>query len=189
MAYKDQSKGQLINELKELRKRLSGLEETTDEVTGLYNRDYFLDLAECEFIRSKRFQRPLSVILISITEFNTIRSEYGEGVSNQVLAEIVKRCKSRVRDLDYFGRYEESRFVLLLPEADKSAVQKIAERLLDSAIKTPVSTDDGDIDVSLCLGGAEISENISVLEEFLSKAEEALMSAEKDDTDNSIVVK
>ena len=189
MAYKDQSKGQLINELKELRKRLSGLEETTDKLTGLYNKDYFLDLAECEFIRSKRFQRPLSVILVSVTEFNKIRSDHGEEVSNQVLAEVVIRCKSRVRDLDYFGRYEDNRLVLLLPEADKSAVQKIAERLQDAVVKKPISAGNEDFNVSLCLGGAEVSENISVLEEFLSKAEEALMSAEADDTENSIVVK
>jgi len=177
MAYKDQSKGQLINELKELRERLSGLEETTDKLTGLYNKDYFLDLAECEFIRSKRFQRPLSLILISIKDFNKIKSEQGEKISNQIFTEVVNRCKTRVRDLDYFGRYDDDRMILLLPEADKSAVQKIAERLGEAVEKSPVLTDDGDIDVGLCQGGAEISENLSVLDEFLAKAEEALLSA------------
>jgi len=189
MAYKDQSKGQLINELKELRERLSGLEETTDKLTGLYNRDYFLDLAECEFIRSKRFQRPLSLILIGINKFNKIKSDYGEKISNQVLVEVVNRCKTRVRDLDYFGRYDDGRMVLLLPEADRSAVQKIAERLGEGVNKSPVSTDNGDIDVSLCQGGAGITENLSVLEEFLAKAEEALLSAEADDNESSIVIK
>jgi diguanylate cyclase (GGDEF)-like protein len=189
MAYKDQSKGQLINELKELRERLSGLEETTDKLTGLYNKDYFLDLAECEFIRSKRFQRPLSLILISIKDFNKIESEQGEKISNQIFSEVVNRCKTRVRDLDYFGRYDDDRMILLLPEADKSAVQKIAERLGEAVEKSPVLTDDGDIDVELCQGGAEISENLSVLDEFLAKAEEALLSAEKDDNESNIVVK
>jgi len=189
MAYKDQSKGQLINELKELRERLSGLEETTDKLTGLYNKDYFLDLAECEFIRSKRFQRPLSLILISIKDFNKIKSEQGEKISNQIFTEVVNRCKTRVRDLDYFGRYDDDRMILLLPEADKSAVQKIAERLGEAVEKSPVLTDDGDIDVGLCQGGAEISENLSVLDEFLAKAEEALLSAEKDDNESNIVVK
>lgn len=189
MAYKDQSKGQLINELKELRERLSGLEETTDKLTGLYNKDYFLDLAECEFIRSKRFQRPLSLILINIKEFNKIISDYGEKIADRVLIEVVNRCKTRVRDLDYFGRYDDCRMVLLLPEADRSAVQKIAERLGEAVSKSPISTDNGDIKVSLCQGGVEISENVSVLEEFLAKAEEALMSAEADDNENSIVVK
>jgi diguanylate cyclase (GGDEF)-like protein len=188
MGYKDQTKGQLINELKELRERLSGLEETTDKLTGLYNREYFLDLAECEFIRSRRFQRPLSVVLITIKDFDKIKSEHDEEVVNQILVEVANRCKLKVRDLDYFGRYDEDRFILLLPEADKSAIQKIAERLGSSVSSSPISTKAGDLDVRLCQGGVEIAESYPVLEEFLSKAEEALRSAEEDE-DNRIVIK
>jgi two-component system cell cycle response regulator len=187
MGYKDQTKGQLINELRELRERLSGLEETTDELTGLYNREYFLDLAECEFIRSRRFQRPLSVILIAVKGFDVIKSDHNEEIANQVLLEVVNRCKSRVRDLDYFGRYDEGTLVLLLPEADKSAVQKVAERLQEYVSKSPISTDDGDININLCQGGVEISEGFSNLEEFLAKAEEFLLSAKKGDNGNIVV--
>jgi len=188
MTYKDQSKGQLINELKELRKRLSGLEETTDELTGLYNREYFLDLAECEFIRSQRFQRPLSVILITIKNFGLIKTEHNAEIADQVFSEVTNRCKLKIRDLDYFGRYDDDKLVLLLPEADKSAVQKIAERLQEAVSSSPVATDKRDMDVTLCQGGAEVTEGYSVLEEFLAKAEEALRSAEQNE-DSNIVVK
>jgi len=188
MGFKDQTKGQLINELKELRKRLSGLEETTDQLTGLYNKEYFLDLAECEFIRSRRFQRPLSVILISIKEFDQIKSEHGQEVVDQVLVEAANRCKLRVRDLDYFARFDDDKFVILLPEADKSAIQKIAERLGDAVASSPIATDAGNLNVSLCQGGVEIAESYPVLEEFLSKAEEALRSAQES-KDSNIVIK
>jgi two-component system cell cycle response regulator len=189
MEYKDQTKGQLINELKELRERLSGLEQTTDKLTGLYNREYFLDLAECEFIRSRRFQRPLSVILITIKNFDMIKFEHDEKVVNQVLLEVANRCKLRVRDLDYFGRYDEDKFILLLPEADKSAIQKVAERLESAVSDSPVSTEKGKLDVSLCQGGVETAETYTVLEEFLSKAEEALLSAEQEGSESNIVIK
>lgn len=188
MGHKDQTKGQLINELKELRKRLSGLEETTDQLTGLYNKEYFLDLAECEFIRSRRFQRPLSVILISVKEFDQIKSEHGQEVVDQVLVEAANRCKLRVRDLDYFARFDDDKFVLLLPEADKSAIQKIAERLGDAVASSPIATDAGNLNVSLCQGGVEIAESYPVLEEFLSKAEEALRSSQES-KDSNIVIK
>ncbi len=189
MGYKDQTKGQLINELKELRERLSGLEETTDKLTGLYNREYFLDLAECEFIRSRRFQRPLSVILITIKDFDLIKSKNNEKVVEQVLLEVTNRCKLKIRDLDYFGRYDEDKFVLLLPEADKSAIQKIAERLGSFVSSSPISTESGNLNVTLCLGGVEIAETYTVLEEFLSKAEEALLSAEQEGSESNIVIK
>lgn len=189
MGYKDQTKGQLINELKELRERLSGLEETTDKLTGLYNKEYFFDLAECEFIRSQRFQRPLSVILVKIKEFDLIKFEHNEKVIDQVLLEVANRCKLKVRDLDYFGRYDEDKFILLLPEADKSAIQKVAERLEAAVSDSPISTDAGKLDVSLCQGGVEISETYKVLEEFLNKAEEALLSAEQEGSDSTIVIK
>ncbi len=188
MDYKDHSKGQLINELKELRQRLSGLEETADKLTGLYNREYFLDLAECEFIRSKRFQRPLSVILVCIKDFDQIKSKHNAKIVDNVLVEVAKRCKLKIRDLDYFGRYDDEKLVLLLPEADKSAVQKVAERLQEAVSVSPVPTEAGNLDITLCQGGVEISESCPVLEEFLSKAEEALRSAQQN-KDTNIVVK
>jgi diguanylate cyclase (GGDEF)-like protein len=188
MDYKDHTKGQLINELKELRQRLSGLEETADKLTGLYNREYFFDLAECEFIRSKRFQRPLSVILVCIKDFDIIKSKHGSEIADNVLAEVAKRCKMKIRDLDYFGRYDDDKLVLLLPEADKSAVQKVAERLQEAASVSPIRTEAGNFDITLCQGGVEVSESYPILEEFLSKAEEALHSA-KQNKDTNIIVK
>jgi diguanylate cyclase (GGDEF)-like protein len=188
MGYEDQTKGQLINELKELRQRLSGLEETADKLTGLYNREYFLDLAECEFIRSKRFQRPLSVILVCIKDFDQIKAKHNATIADIVLAEVAARCKIKIRDLDYFGRYDDDKLVLLLPEADKSAVQKIAERLQEAVSVSPIRTEGANFDITLCQGGVEVSENYPVLEEFLSKAEEALRSA-KQSKDTNIVVK
>lgn len=188
MGNEDQTKGQLINELKELRQRLSGLEETTDKLTGLYNREYFLDLAECEFIRSKRFQRPLSVLLICIKDFGLIKSKHNAKIADNVLAEVANRCKLKIRDLDYFGRYDDDKLVLLLPEADKSAVQKVAERIQEAVSVSPIPTEVGNFDITLCQGGVEISESYPVLEEFLSKAEEALRSAQQNE-DTDIVIK
>jgi diguanylate cyclase (GGDEF)-like protein len=188
MGYDDQTKGQLINELKELRQRLSGLEETTDKLTGLYNREYFFDLAECEFIRSKRFQRPLSLILICIKDFDQVKTKYNAKIADIVLAEVAARCKIRIRDLDYFGRYDDDKLVLLLPEADKSAVQKVAERLQEAVSVSPIRTEADNFDITLCQGGVEISESYPILDEFLNKAEEALRSAEQN-KDTNIVVK
>ncbi len=189
MEFKDQTKGQLVNELKELRERLSGLEKTTDEITGLHNKEYFLDLAECEFIRSRRFQRPLSVILITVKDFDALKSKYNEKVVNEILVEVVKRCQLKIRDLDYFGRYDESKLILLLPEADKSAIQKIAERLCSAISDSSISTESGDLNVTLCMGGVEIAETYTDLGELLSKAEEALLSAEQEGGECSIVIK
>lgn len=189
MTEEDKSKVQLINELKELRRRLSGLEETTDNVTGLYSKDYFLDLAECEFIRSRRFQRPLSVVFISICNFNQIKSENGSNVYDQILAEVARRCKSKVRDLDFFGRYGENRLVLLLPEANASAVKNICERLQQIVSASSISTDAGNVDIKLCMGGTEVSEDTSTLQEFLTEGEKILHSAEQDKGNSCIIIK
>jgi diguanylate cyclase (GGDEF)-like protein len=105
-----------------------------------------------------------------------------------VLAEVAKRCRLKIRDLDYFGRYDEDKLVLLLPEADKSAIQKVAERLQEAVSVSQVTTEAGNFDITLCQGGVEISESHPVIEEFLSKAEEALRLAEQN-KDTNIVIK
>ncbi|MEO0293812.1 MAG: GGDEF domain-containing protein [candidate division WOR-3 bacterium] len=176
---REEEKGQLIKDLKELRKRLSGLSETVDKLTGLCNKEYFIDLAECEFLRALRFQRPLSLILISIKDFELIKSQNGSEVAYNILKEVANRCSKKVRELDYFGRYDEDKLVLLLPEADKFAIQKVAERLQEVVRSSPIVVGEQNFNVSLCQGGVELSEKYKDLQEFLKEGEEALKEAQK----------
>ncbi len=88
----------------------------TDPLTGLYNRRFFFSQAKAEFERARRYQEPLSIIMLDIDDFKKINDTYGHLVGDQVLQTLAKLCRENLREIDIVGRYGGEEFVILLPE-------------------------------------------------------------------------
>jgi diguanylate cyclase (GGDEF)-like protein len=180
MAKKEDSKKtkeELINEVEELRERVKELKKPLDKVTGLYTWIYFLNLAEREFERAHRFKRPISVILLDIDHLKGINRDYNRKCGDQILVEVSKRCKDNIRDLDYIGCYEGGKFILLFLETNKSDAKKAADRLRKIIASRPVSTQSGFLTVTVSIGVADKTAEMTDISSLLSRAEEALFLA------------
>ncbi len=180
MAKKEDSKKtkeELLKEVEELRERVDELKNPIDEVTGLYTWIYFLNLAEREFERARRFKRPMAVILLDIDRLKKINKDYNERCGDQILIEVSKRCKDNIRDLDYVGCYEGGKFILLLLETNKIDAKKAANRLRKIVATRPISTEKGSITVTVSIGVAEKTAEMADISSLLEKADEALFLA------------
>jgi len=167
MRDEDKTKEQLINELKELRRRIAQMKEVVvDKMTGLYNRRHFLDLAEHEFARARRLDRPLSAIILDIDHLKQVNDTYGNEVGDQVLTAVAERCRTNLRYVDILGRYGGEEFVFLLPEADLPASNQIAERIRRCIAGTPVSTEIGSIKITSSLGVAYLTKETPNMSSF-----------------------
>jgi two-component system chemotaxis family response regulator WspR len=175
--YNKKTKEELIKEVEELRERVEELKKPIDEVTGLYTWIHFLNLAEREFDRSRRFNRPMSVILIDVDHLRKINSDYNEKCGNEILLEVSKRCKDNIRDLDYLGCYEGGKFILLLLEIKKTDAKKVSNRLRKIISGRPVLTQKGPLRVTVSIGVADKIAEMSDISSLLEKADEALFSA------------
>jgi len=173
------TKAELIREVEELRERVEKLKNPVDKVTGLYTWIYFLNLAEREFERARRFKRPLSVILLDIDHLKKINTEYNEKCGDQILVEVSKRCKDNIRDLDYIGSYEAGKFILLLLETSKLDAKKASDRLRKVTASRPISTQKGPITVTVSIGVADRTADMEDISSLLEKADEALFSAKE----------
>lgn len=80
----------------------------TDELTGIYNRRYFIELSGKEIARAKRYDHPLSLLVIDIDFFKAVNDSYGHHVGDQVLG---VSCK--VKSV----RYAMSSYVTAIPYA------------------------------------------------------------------------
>ena len=60
----------------------------TDPLTGLYNRRGFFELARHELERSRRFNRPLSMMMMDVDHFKNVNDLYGHAVGDDVLREL-----------------------------------------------------------------------------------------------------
>lgn len=185
MEYKDKTMKELIREINELRERVRELSHPIDEVTGLYTWVHFLNFAEREFERARRFKRPMSVILLDVDHLKKVNEVFNEKCGNQILVEVSKRCKENIRDLDFLGCYEGGKFILLLIEIKKNDAKKVAERLHKIIASRPVITEKGPTKVTVSIGIADMSSQTPDLSSILEKAEDALFLAKEEDRNRS----
>ena len=109
----------------ELLRELAGL----DELTKLPNRRQFLKSLETEFARVKRYDRPLSVLMIDADDFKQINDRHGHFVGDEVLQALAVRLRASVRQIDLLGRLGGEEFGVALMETDMSGALEVAERL------------------------------------------------------------
>ena len=65
---------------------------TTASLTALHNRRHFLALAEAEWGRFQRCQRPLSMLMIDIDHFKSVNDRYGHAVGDQAIISVATAC-------------------------------------------------------------------------------------------------
>src|SRR5262249_25796744 len=70
---------------------------STDPLTGIANRRYFIAQAEQELRRARRFERPLSVMMVDVDHFKPINDHHGHAVGDAVLQGIVRRASESLR--------------------------------------------------------------------------------------------
>lgn len=171
------TKEELINDIEELRERVRELENPKDGLTGLYNWIHFLTIAEREFERALRYNRPISVILLDIDHLKRINKDYNEKCGDQILVEVSKRCEDNIRELDHIGCYEGGKFILLFLETTKLDAKKAGNRLRKVIASRPISTKKGSLTVTVSIGVADKTDEMSDISSLLSEAEDALFSA------------
>jgi diguanylate cyclase (GGDEF)-like protein len=98
-----------------------------DGLTSLYNHRYFQEALALEVVRSKRSQKPCSVIFMDVDNFKVYNDTHGHPEGDSLLKVLARMMMSNLRGSDLAARYGGEEFVLLLPETPKEAALMIAE--------------------------------------------------------------
>lgn len=101
----------------------------TDELTGLANRRLLDPRLELEWNRARRFETPLSLLMIDIDHFKKYNDRNGHLLGDRVLKEVAGILKSTTRRVDTVARFGGEEFVILLPRQDAKTAFDIAEKL------------------------------------------------------------
>jgi diguanylate cyclase (GGDEF)-like protein len=100
-----------------------------DALTGAHQKRYLVEALDREIVRSKRAQRPLSLMLIDLDHFKRVNDTYGHLAGDFVLKDVAHRLQETVRKEDIFARYGGEEFCLVLPETGLDAAREIAREL------------------------------------------------------------
>ncbi|MBI3995282.1 MAG: diguanylate cyclase [Nitrospirae bacterium] len=120
-------RNQLENQLKDVEQKA-----ITDSGTGLFNRRHFNELLDKEFSRAKRFNEPLSCLMLDLDHFKDVNDTFGHPAGDSVLSEIATLLQQDIRMIEVAARYGGEEFVLLLPKTQPKEAVKPATRLLES---------------------------------------------------------
>ncbi|MFW5968197.1 MAG: GGDEF domain-containing protein, partial [Persicimonas sp.] len=149
-----------------------------DELTGLPNRRRLFALLDEEFERARRYEEPLSVILLDIDHFKKVNDEYGHAVGDAVLREVARRCADSLRQADTMGRYGGEEFVVVMPKtAIGEAADNVARRLRRVVAGEPFEAADVSVEVTISIGVAQLDPSDETIDDLLNRADTALYAA------------
>jgi diguanylate cyclase (GGDEF)-like protein len=130
----------IVSLARELKRRSEAEHElaviaTTDSLTGLCNRRRLDEVIASEWLRSRRAQTPVALLMIDVDGFKAYNDKHGHQAGDTALATIAGCiAKSVSRPSDLCARYGGEEFAVLLPGESIDGAFEIAERIRNSVL-------------------------------------------------------
>nr|WP_158217348.1 diguanylate cyclase [Microbulbifer agarilyticus] len=100
-----------------------------DQLTGLYNRRYFDEQLQREFLLAQRSGTPLTLMVLDLDHFKAINDRLGHARGDEALRAVGQLLKKQLRKPVIACRYGGEEFAVLLPRTDSNAASTVAQRL------------------------------------------------------------
>ncbi|MDA3868795.1 MAG: GGDEF domain-containing protein [Gammaproteobacteria bacterium] len=149
----------------------------TDHLTGLYNRHYFTSEVVKQINLWRRYQRPLSMLILDIDFFKKVNDTYGHAAGEYVLETLARICEEVVRDIDTVARIGGEEFAILLPSTAINGAMQTAERIRRQTEAYVFHYDGHRFRLTLSLGVAELNDESWSVTEFIKAADDMLYKA------------
>jgi diguanylate cyclase (GGDEF)-like protein len=171
-------KERLEHRLRETNGRLEEL-ATTDNLTGLCNRQALLTALMRDLLKAERDAAGLSVLIVDLDHFGTINDAFGDALGDAVLIRVAKTLVAALRNEDVLGRFGDERFLIILPGTDRAGALIVAERIRAAVPQHAVAGPKGPISVTCSIGIAAVQGAgcRGAQESLLRRAEQALRAA------------
>ncbi len=147
---------------------------TIDFLTGAFNHRHFQQALRQEIDRTRRFEQPLSLLMVDLDFFKKVNDTYGHPVGDQILRQMAARFKNELRSSDLLARYGGEEFAVLLPNTPPNTLAGLSERLLNAIRKQPFHVEERQISMTISIGGASFPLHASDAPDLLSAADKAL---------------
>ena len=156
-----------------------------DPITGLPNRNYFLERLHWESERSRRHGKPLALLFINIDKFKQINETYGHSTGDSTLQHVAEELQQLIGADDFLARFGGDEFSLILnpsaPEcSDEAAIRAHAHRRAQELLegfRARASSQPDRIKLSLSIGIAISDASGTTPEELIRRSDMAMVLA------------
>ncbi len=156
------------------------VEANRDHLTGLNNRRAFMEKAETELKRSRRYGHSLTVFMIDIDHFKQINDSHGHNAGDRLLQALGKLMRDVMRSQDIVGRIGGEEFAILLPETSINMAAEVAERLRATVSCYELVLEEGlPLSFTISVGVVALPDADINLDMLLSQADKAMYQAKE----------
>lgn len=150
----------------------------TDFLTGLPNRRTALLRLKNLVAEVKRYQEPLSCLMIDIDHFKKINDNYGHDRGDTVLQEISKLLEEKARSYDTVSRWGGEEFLIICARSGPTDACQLAERLRRTVERYRIVLNDkASIKTTVSIGVASWSPSLQNEDELIKEADTNLYLA------------
>lgn len=170
---------QFVRRLNEAQSKLVTM-ATVDSLTGLFNRKVGMGRLDEEISQHRRFDKPLSLLMLDIDHFKSVNDTFGHQAGDAVLAGLSHLIRSISRKYDIACRYGGEEFMIVLPETVINDAVTVAEKLRQKFAEKAVYAGDKSIRATVSIGVSQMYPHKEErAEHIISRADNALYEAKK----------
>ncbi len=157
-----------------------------DELTGLYNRRYIMDVLARQKALADRGHLGFTLCYCDLDHFKRINDRYGHHVGDAALGDFAEVARSVVRSADYVARLGGEEFLLVLVGAGTDTAHAVAERLCERSRLLALIADEPDYRLTVSVGVASYRPG-ERLQDVIQRADRALYAAKSAGRDRIVI--
>jgi len=172
---------ELLDHIRRLEKALS-----TDYLTGLYNRRFFVEAGEKLRTTLSTRKRNAALAVIDIDRFKHVNDTLGHEAGDEVLRQVGRLLLDHFTEADIVSRFGGDEFCILAPEARKGKTVKVLEEARQSLARSGVSVAGSNIEITLSIGVC--SQLGETLDDMMRAADACLYEAKNSGRDQIVTL-
>lgn len=146
---------------------------TRDPLTNCLNRRAFFETGEQLLRAGKRYEYPVSVVMLDVDHFKSVNDNHGHALGDEVLQRVGLEMLKLSRESDLVCRYGGEEFCILMPHVELEAAKRTAERIR----KAVAALEFEEVRVTASFGVSDHSLGASDLQAMLDQADQSLYAA------------
>jgi diguanylate cyclase (GGDEF)-like protein len=150
-----------------------------DPVTGAFNRANLLVALAEAIEETSRFRSSFVFMLVGIDHLARINDAFGFDIADEVIADIARRIRLRLRGGDVIGRFSGNKFGLILKNCSIDEANVAAERFLQGIRDEVIPTRSGPVSVTASIGAIAVPRYARTVDEAMNRAQESLEMAKR----------